>query len=52
VHGDDFTFVSEAEGLDYIEGLMKKWYEVKVKARLGPELGDDKEVDILGRRVR
>jgi hypothetical protein len=52
VHGDDFTFVSEAEGLDYIEGLMKKWYEVKVKARLGPEPGDDKEVDILGRRVR
>ena len=52
VHGDDFTFVSEAKGLDYIEVLMKKWYEVKVKARLGPEPGDDKEVDILGRRVR
>ena len=44
--------MSEAEGLDYIEVLMKKWYDVKVKARLGPEPGDAKEVDILGRRVR
>ena len=24
VHGDDFTYVSEAEGLDYVEMLMKK----------------------------
>ena len=52
VHGDDFTFVSECKGLDYVEELMKKWYEVKVKARLGPDSGDDKVVEILGRQVR
>jgi hypothetical protein len=52
VHGDDFTFVSDEAGLDYIEGLMKTWYEVKVKARLGGGASDDKEVNILGRLVR
>ena len=31
---------------------MKKWYEVKVRARLGPEPKDDKEATLLGRVVR
>jgi hypothetical protein len=31
---------------------MKEWYEVKVKARLGPEEGDAKEIDVLGRKIR
>jgi hypothetical protein len=52
VHGDDFTFVGERAALDSVEGKMKSWYELKVKARLGAEEGDDKETDILGRRVR
>ena len=52
VHGDDFTFVSDDVGLDYIEGLMKEWYEVKVKARLGGGESDDKEVNILGRIIK
>jgi hypothetical protein len=52
VHGDDFTFVGERAALDAIEGKMKSWYELKVKARLGDEEGDDKETDILGRLVR
>ena len=45
VHGDDFTFVSDQEGLDFAEEHMKKWYEVKVKARLGQDEGDDREVE-------
>ena len=31
---------------------MKGWFEVKVRAKLGPEDTDDKEVTILGRTVR
>jgi hypothetical protein len=52
VHGDDFVFVGEPSGLDTIEDSMQQWYEVKVKARLGCEEGDAKEVEVLGRRVR
>jgi hypothetical protein len=52
VHGDDFTFVGDEKGLNHIEGKMKSWYELKVKARLGPDPGDDKEVDVLNRIIR
>jgi hypothetical protein len=52
VHGDDFTFVGEKAALEVVEIKMKEWYELKVKARLGDEPGDDKETDILGRIVR
>ena len=52
VHGDDFTFVGEASSLDWIEKLMKQWFEVKVRARLGPDIGDDKEATLLGRIIR
>ena len=31
---------------------MKGWFEIKVRATLGPDKGDDKEVVILGRKVR
>jgi hypothetical protein len=31
---------------------MKGWFEVKVRAKLGPEDTDDKEMTILGRTVR
>jgi hypothetical protein len=51
VHGDDFTFSGMEEDLDWIEGMMKSWFEVKVRARLGPEPGDDKEISVLGRQV-
>jgi hypothetical protein len=52
VHGDDFTFSGFDEDLIWIEGLMKGWIEIKVRAKLGPEDDDDKEVTILGRTVR
>jgi hypothetical protein len=52
VHGDDFTFVVEDAHLDQIEAAMTSWYEVKVKARLGADKNDAKEVDVLGRRIR
>eukprot|EP00973_Karenia_brevis_P026748 3690945-Karenia_brevis.AAC.1 len=31
---------------------MKSWFEIKVRAVLGTEENDDKEVSILGRLVR
>ena len=48
VHGDDFTFVGEDQDLNWVEGLMKRWYEVKVRARLGPGTKDDKEATFVG----
>ena len=52
VHGDDFTFSGFDVDLIWIEGLMKDWFEIKVRAKLGPEDTVDKEVTILGRTVR
>jgi hypothetical protein len=49
VHGDDFTFSGMDGDLSWIEGLMKQWFEVKVRARLGPDVSDDKKIDVLGR---
>eukprot|EP00973_Karenia_brevis_P005991 815404-Karenia_brevis.AAC.1 len=52
VHGDGFTFCGLEEDLMWVRGLMESWFEIKVRAVLGPELKDDKEVSILGRMVR
>jgi hypothetical protein len=51
VHGDDFTFLGFDEDLDMLEKLMKGWFDLKIRARLGPEVGDDKDIVILGRHV-
>ena len=51
-HGDDFTCVGDDEDLQWLAEEMKKWFEIKVRAVLGPDAGDDKEVVILGRVVR
>ena len=51
VHGDDFTFVGEPKDLVWVEGCMRRWYQIKVRARLGPDLGDDKAATLLGRRI-
>ena len=52
VHGDDFTFLAEEEELQRMTKLMTEWYEIKVRAMMGPDAKDDKEVVILGRTVR
>ena len=52
VHGDDFTFTGDDASLRWVEELMSKWYEVKVRARLGPGENDAKEATLLGRIVR
>ena len=49
VHGDDFTFCGLEEDLVWMRDLMTEWFEIKVRAFLGPDAGDDKEVTIPGR---
>jgi hypothetical protein len=51
VHGDDFTFLGYDEDLDDLEALLKSWFELTVRGRLGPGENDDKEIVILGRTV-
>ena len=51
-HGDDFTFEGKDGDLTWIQVLLESWFDIKVRARLGPEQDDDKEVSILGRVVR
>ena len=51
-HGDDFSIVGFDWDLRWIIELMKTWFAIKVRAILGPESNDDKEVTILGRVVR
>ena len=51
VHGDDFTFLGTDEDLDEIEALLKSWFDLKVRGRLGPDEHDDNEIVILGRTL-
>ena len=51
VHGDDFTFVGEPRELDWAAAVMKKWFQINVRARLGPDPGDDKTATLLGRTI-
>ena len=51
-HGDDFTLVGEEGDLRELAEKMATWFEIKVRALMGPDPEDDKEVVILGRTVR
>ena len=51
-HGDDFMATGDGGDLRWLASLMATWFEIKVRAVMGPEEGDDKEVVILGRCVR
>ena len=52
VHGDDFTTMGPKKHLDWFVEKMKKHYELKESARLGPGTGDDQEARVLNRVVR
>ena len=52
VHGDDFTSIGSAEQLEWFAQQLASFWEVKVRATLGPEESDDKEVRILNRTVK
>jgi hypothetical protein len=51
IHGDDFTRLGYKGDLDWFKREMVKRFEIKLKARLGPEDKDDKHVGILNRVV-
>ena len=51
VHGDEFTFEGPPGALKVADDLRKVWI-IKVRATLGPEPSDDKEVSILDRVAR
>ena len=51
VHGDDFTLLGYEHDLDAVTKEMKSWYDLKARATLGGEPGDDVAVTILNRLV-
>ena len=51
VHGDDFTVLGADADLDWFRTMISNRYEVKFRARLGPDDNDDKAVRILNRLV-
>ena len=52
VWGDDFTFLGRERHLKNIAEEMAQWYDIKVRAVMGPCRDDDKEVRILNRVVK
>ena len=51
IHGDDITVLGTGESLDWFRKRIKEKFEVKFRARLGPDKEDDKSVRILNRIV-
>ena len=52
VHGDDFTFMSfDSDGKKVVSD-MEVWYNLKLRAVVGDDEGDDKEVTILNRTLK
>jgi len=51
VHGDDFTILGFEEDLDDLALAMGSWFEIKVRGKIGPEVGDNKEMTILNRTI-
>ena len=52
VHGDDFVATGLAPQLTWLAEYLTSCFDIKVRATLGPEQLDDKEVTMLGRLVR
>ena len=52
VHGDDFTSLGSDAGLDWVEDILKKSFDIKVRGRIGVGCKGDNEIRILNRIVR
>ena len=52
VHGDDFVFEGPSDVFKEIADALRKYWIIKVRATIGPDPKDDKEVSILNRVVR
>ena len=51
VHGDDFVTLGLEEQIKWFHESMQSTYEVTIRGMLGPEVGDDKRIEILNRVV-
>ena len=52
VHGDDFTFLCYSDVGEKVVDDMRSWYDLKLRAVIGDDEGDDNEVTILNRTLR
>ena len=52
VQGDDFVFVGVDKEIDFVLSVHKEHCELKDRGGLGSGNNDEKEVDLLGRRIR
>jgi hypothetical protein len=52
VHGDDFAAVGDDDAIEALVKMLRGVFELKVRAILGPEPGDDREVRVLNRIIR
>ena len=52
VHGDDFLVLSDSQGLQEVDDLLRSDYELKRLGTLGFEEGDDREIHFLNRLIR
>ena len=52
VHGDDVTALGTDASLDAYEAGLAKYFELKIKGRLGLDAKDEKEMRVLNRIVR
>ena len=52
VHGDDFTAIGEDSDLNWYECELAKYFELKIRGRLGAGDQDIKEIRIINRILR
>ena len=51
MHRDGITLCGEEDDLHWIADQMTQWFEIKIRAKLGPGINDDEVVVILGRTM-
>ena len=51
-HGDDFTFTGRRRDLLEVKRRLEEVYELKMRAMLGDDSNDDKEITIRNRTIR
>ena len=52
VHGDDFVGVGDEDAALTLVTMLSAVFELKVRAQLGPDRNDAKEVRVLNRMIR
>ena len=50
-HEDDFTILGHGKDLDWFQDVIRRKFDIKVRGRIGPEKGGQKNMRILNRIV-